>query len=377
MNRVERGLRAVDRFQQSHLVPAFLFGIQKKVGDDNAGTLIVNLAYTGFVTLFPLMLILVTVLGLVAGNSDSITKSIEHSALAQFPIIGNDIGRNIHALHRASAVSLVIGLLGLIWGATGLSQTAMYAMDQVWNVPGVVRPNFIRRLWRSFAFLALLALSVVISSFLSGFGLVGHRGFWLGALAELVSALVNVGVYLATFRVLTAPVVRTRQLVVGAVIGGILWTVVQGAGSYLVERDLKNASPVYGLFAIVLGLLAWLYLAARVAVYAAEINSVLAYRLWPRAMIQPPLTDADRRSLTLQVTEQSRRPEQQIVVSYDADRLQTDHSQSVPPSPHAPYASYRTEGTATEATADEAITTEATATEGAEADRLRTSQTAE
>lgn len=349
MSTIQRALRAIDRSQRSNVVSAFLFAVQKKVGDDNAGTLIVNLAYTGFVTLFPLLLVLVTVLGIVASDHPGIARSIEHSALAQFPILGNDIGRNLHALHRSSAVSLTIGIIGLLWGATGLSQTAMYTMSEVWNIPGVVRPSFLSRLWRSFAFLGLLALSVVVSSFLSSFGVVGHRGFLLGAAAEVVSGLVDVAIYLASFRVLTAPTVRTRQLVVGAILGGVLWTILQAAGGYLVERDLKSAGPLYGLFAIVLGLLAWIYLAARVAIYAAEVNSVLAYRLWPRAMVQPPLTEADRRSLTLQITEQARRPEQEVIVIYDPDRHHADDGQRAAPSPEAPYARYRIEPAADDA----------------------------
>lgn len=340
MNPIEAGLRRVDRFQQRHTATAFLFGVQKKFGDDNAGTLIANLAYAGFVTMFPLMLLLVTLLGLLAGSSGTIAHAIEKSALSQFPIIGPEIQHNVHALHRASTLSLTIGILGLVWGATGLSQTAMYAMEQIWNVPGVIRPNFVSRLWRAFAFLGVLALSVVCSAFLSSFGIVGQRGFLLGAAAEVISALLNIGAYLLSFRVLTPPVVRTRQLIIGVIFGGTIWTVVQAVGGYLVERDLKHASPVYGLFAIVLGLVAWIYLAARVAVYACELNAVLAYRLWPRAMIQPPLTKADERSLTLQVTEQRRRPEQRVEVSYDPKQTSVSPDQREEPSPSAPYARF-------------------------------------
>lgn len=340
MNPVKNVLRALDAVQRRHVVSAFLFAVQKKAGDDNAGTLIANLAYTSFVSVFPLLLVLVTVLGLVAGSNGSAARTIEHSAISQFPIIGNEIAHNIHALKRASTVSLIIGILGLLWGATGLSQTGMYAMEQVWNVPGVARPGFASRLWRSFAFLGVLLVSVSLTGFLSGFGLVGHRGVWLGIAAEVVSILINVASYLVAFRVLTPAVVRTRQLLPGVVFGGVLWTIVQAAGSYLVERDLKSASPVYGLFAIVLGLLAWLYLAARIAVYAAEIDAVLAYHLWPRALVQPPLTDADRRSLTLQATENVRRPEEEVSVHFDGSRQQVDAGQRESPSPDAPYARY-------------------------------------
>ncbi|MCU1492035.1 MAG: putative ribonuclease [Acidimicrobiaceae bacterium] len=325
MNAAKRLLAAIDRFQQRHRALAFVLAVQKKVGDDNAGNLAVNLAYSGFLAVFPLMLVLVTVLGLVANSHPAFAHSVERSALANFPIIGSELQGHIQALHRNSTVSLVIGLLGLVWGATGLSQTAMFTMSELWNIPGVHRFGFVARLWRSFAFLAVIAGSVVVAGFLSSFGVTGGRGVLLGFVAELLSALINFGAYLLAFRVLTPKIVRLRQLLPGSAVAAIAWTVLQAVGGLLVQHDLKNASAVYGFFGIVLGLIAWLYLAARICVYAVEINTVLAYHLWPRSLVQPPLLDADRRSLTLQVTENQRRPEQRVSVSYgDAEASKGD-----------------------------------------------------
>jgi len=72
----------------------------------------------------------------------------------------------------------------------------------------------------------------------------------------------------------------------------------------------------YGVFAAVLGLVAWIYLGSEVMIYAAELNTVLARRLWPRGMVQPPLTHADQRSLALQATQNQRRPEQEVSVRF-------------------------------------------------------------
>jgi YihY family inner membrane protein len=334
VKRLRRALLAIDHFQQHHTATAYAFAVQKKVGDDNAGTLIANLTYTGFLTIFPLLLVLVTVLGVVAGGSSSITHRLESSVLRDFPIIGNQLISNIHALHRASVVSLAIGLLGLVWGTTGLAQTGLYTMEQVWNVPGTQRPGFVPRLGRSFAFLGVLAGSVIVSGFLATVGTSLKQGALVSVASEVVSGLCNVGWYLLGFRILTPKTVRTRQLVVGAVFGGIAWTLLEAFGSYLVSHDLKGDTAIYGFFAIVLGLIAWLYLAARIAVYAAEINAVTAYRLWPRAMIQPPLTEADERSLALQAVQNERRPEQHVAVVFDPAGRR--FSSGTRPSPDAP-----------------------------------------
>ena len=80
-------------------------------------------------------------------------------------------------------------------------------------------------------------------------------------------------------------------------------------------------SSVYGLFAIVLGLFAWIYLITELTVYAAELNVVLARHLWPRSIVQPPLTDADRRSIAAQAVQNRRRPEQSVEVSFDGEPM--------------------------------------------------------
>ena len=149
MNPIERGIRAVDAFQQARRPWAFTFGVIKKFGDDSAGSLAALVAYYGFVSLFPLLLVLITILGLVV--TPGTEKAVVHSALAQFPIVGNQLtGPNgIHALRAGSVLGLTIGLLGLVWGSQGITQAAQKAMATVWNVPGVIRPGFVPRLGRS------------------------------------------------------------------------------------------------------------------------------------------------------------------------------------------------------------------------------------
>jgi YihY family inner membrane protein len=315
MNPVEKALRQADAMQQRHTPTAFLFGVLKKFGDDNGGALVSNLAYTGFVSLFPLLLILVTVLVNIAAGDPSLRSQVVHGAMMQFPLIGKELTNNIHGLKRATGASLVIGLLLLVWGVTKLAQAGLFTMEQIWNLPGPARSRYLPRLGRSAVFLLILALSVVTSTLLAGLVTYGHHVFVLRALAQCLAAFANIALYYLGFRVLTPATVRPRELVPGAVAGGLFWTVLQALGAYLVHHYLHTDS-VYGIFATVLGLLAWIYLAARAAVYAAEINVVLARKLWPRAIVQPPLTDADRASMALQALQNQRRPEQHVEVTF-------------------------------------------------------------
>jgi YihY family inner membrane protein len=315
MNPVEKALRQLDAMQQRRTATAFLFGLLKKFGDDNGGALVSNLAYTGFVSVFPLLLILVTALVNVAAHDPSLRSQVIHGAMMQFPLVGKQLASNIHGLKRATAASLVIGLLLLVWGVMKLAQAGLFTMEQVWNLPGPARSGYFPRLGRSVAFLVILALGVIISTLLAGLVTYGHHVFAIRALAQCLAAFANVGLYYLGFRALTPKAVCPRELIPGAVAGGLFWTVLQAFGAYLVHRYLRSDS-VYGIFATVLGLVAWIYLAAQAAVYAAEINVVLARKLWPRAIVQPPLTEADRASMVLQALQAQRRPEQHIEVTF-------------------------------------------------------------
>ena len=122
MNPIERAIRRVDRVQQRHTPLAFMFGVVKKYGDDNGGVLVANLCYSAFISLFPLLLILATILGLVAASNPSFREHALDTVAAQFPVIGQQLTSNVGALRRSSIIGLIVGLLFLVWGATGLAQ---------------------------------------------------------------------------------------------------------------------------------------------------------------------------------------------------------------------------------------------------------------
>jgi uncharacterized BrkB/YihY/UPF0761 family membrane protein len=221
-------------------------------------------------------------------------------------------------LKARSTPALIISIVGLVWTSIGLSQAALFTMSQVWNLPGRERPDYVDRLIRSFAFLGVMAIGLAVTTGLASFGSTGgHLVYAIGALSA--AAAVNILQYLLAFRVLTAASVTTRKLWPGAMVGGVAWTLLQLLGGYLVGHQLHGASEVYGTFAMVIGLIAWVFLGVRVTVYAAEINTVIDRRLWPRSILQPPLTPADRESLRLQAIEEERRPEQRVVVSFEGD----------------------------------------------------------
>ncbi|MFD9684991.1 YihY/virulence factor BrkB family protein [Kitasatospora sp. NPDC059088] len=319
MNPVERGLRSVDGFQQRHRPTALVVGVVRKYGDDRGGLLAALISYYGFLALIPLLLLLSTVLGFVLHGNPGAQRSVLDSALADFPIIGDQLRQNVHSL-RGSGFALAVGMLFLLYGALGVAQVLQHAMAEIWNVPGVRRPGYWPRLARSLLLLVVLGAGLVL-----GTGAASVVASSLGGPAArvgglLVSALLNAALCLVCFRVLTPRGIPTRALRPGCAIAGPLFTVLQAFGSLLVVHELRHAGQVYGFFATVIGLLSWLYLAAQITVYAAETNVVLARRLWPRSLLQPPLTDADEQVLGAIARQEERRPEQRVDVEF------TDHA---------------------------------------------------
>jgi YihY family inner membrane protein len=306
--------------------------VTKKYGDDNGGVLVSNLAFSAFRALFPLLLILVTLLGLAASVDAGFRQDVIDAVAHQIPQIGSQLTEHVHELRRSSVIGLIVGLVGLVWGATGLAQAGLFTMAQVWNLPGPARPGYAQRLGRAMEFLGVLGVGVILTTLLASLNTYGQKAAIFVVLAEIAAALVNVGMYLVAFRVLTPKGIPTRRLIPGAIAGGIAWTVLQILGTYLVHHFLHSNS-VYGYFGTVLGLVAYIYLAIQVTVYAAEINVVLARRLWPRSIVQPPLTEADRASMALQALQNQRREEQHIEVSFHDRPSGAPAPDSIPQTP--------------------------------------------
>jgi len=306
----------MNRYQRRHRSTAFAFGVVKKFGDDRGGALAALLTYYGFLSLFPLLLLLVTGLGFVVGNDPALQRRLLHSALAEFPIIGAQIQQNIHAL-RANGFGLAIGIVGVIWGGLGVTQAGQHAMQEVWNVPGVQRPNFWTRLGRGLRVLVILGLGVGGTSVLTGLGSQASHATVTRVALLAAPAPLNVGLFLAGYRTLTGPQVSLGDQLPGAVGAGIAWTALQALGGYLVAHQLRHASQVYGFFGVVLGVVSWLYLLAQITIYAAEANAVRVQHLWPRSIVQPPLTKPDELALAAIARREERRPEESVDVTFE------------------------------------------------------------
>lgn len=268
---------------------AFPVAVWKKFSDDQAGNLAALIAYYGFVSIFPILLVAFTVLDLVLHNDPTLRKHLISSALSTYPIIGTQLKSSVHPL-GASGLALVIGLVLALLGARGVAAAVRNAFDVVWAVPKERRPAFPWSVLRGVGFIVVVGAGQVVTGYLSSIASgVGHvaTGFVVITGIILASFVLNVGFFWLSFRLSTASEVSWKALGLGAVLSAAFWQVLQLVGGYVVRHQL-HGSALYGTFGIVLGLLAWLYLQAQVTLYAVEICTVRVWRLWPRGLAKPP-----------------------------------------------------------------------------------------
>jgi membrane protein len=283
-------IRRFDRFQQRHAFLGIPLAVLKKFSDDGAGNAAVVIAYWGFFSIFPLLLLFVTILGFVLQGDASAQQSITHSVLKQFPIVGIR-----PETLRGSPVGLAVGIAGTLLSGLGVTIAAQKAFNLVYTVPHRRQPNFLVSRLRGLEVLVAVGVLQVLSSVASGIVTGGFGGVWVAIAGIALSLVLDLLLFAAAFRLLTDASVPTAELWPGVLLATVGWAALQAVGGLYVAHVVKGSQATYGTFATVIGLLVWLYLGARIVVYAAEINVVLTRHLWPRSLIDPPIP-ADRRA---------------------------------------------------------------------------------
>ena len=319
----------LDRFQRRHPAAGFPLAVGYKYFDDSGGYLAALIAYYGFVSLFPLLLLLTTVLGIVLAGHPELQKQVLGSALRQFPVIGDQLG-NPHRL-GGGWKGLVVGIAGSVYGSLGIAQAIQYAMNTAWHVPRNNRPNPLLARARSLLLVGIAGLAVVGTTILSTVGSTGAGSFGpaFKVLALVASVVLNAAVFVLGFRLATARDLSVREVAPGAITAAVLWQLLQTFGVLYVNHAVRHASAANGIFALVLGLLAFLYLSAVVAVLCAEVNVVLVDDLHPRALLTPftdnvSLTPGDRAAYTGQATAQRSKGFEDVDVTFDQPERSTD-----------------------------------------------------
>jgi uncharacterized BrkB/YihY/UPF0761 family membrane protein len=326
-----RAMTAVDGWQRRHRWAGVPYAVVKKFGNDNANLVVVALAWYGFTAIFPLLLVVVTLFGFI--GEQSLGTGLVRT-LHEFPVVGASFNPASGSRLHGSTVGLIVGLVGLLYGAQGVTQTAQLAMATVWNIPMYQRTGFLPRLGRSLAGLVTIGGAFVINALVTGYATGSGAGYAIRVPVLAGLLVLNAVLYFASFTVLTAKAIGPRGHLPGAIAGAVAFTALITLGTGLITHQLKHASSTYGAFGSVIGIVAFLLLLAKLTMYAAELNPVLARGLYPRAL---PLggepTDADRRVLADLVHAEQRRDDQAIGVGFGdnaADEAASDARRHAP-----------------------------------------------
>ena len=248
--KVLRDLRTkLDRLQR-HLPPlAVAVAVNKKFSDDQANQYVVSLGWYGFVSIYPLLLVVVTVFGFIG------VPSLGHgvvSTLHQFPVVGPQFNpaRPSSNLH-GSVFGLVVGTLVLLYGAQGVTQSAVLrAMAQVWGVDVHDLPGFAARLVRSLIGLAVIGATFVVNAVLATLATSPRSAAGISVLVIAAMLAINVLFYWAAFWVLTPLGVPVRALLAGSTVGALGFTLLITVGSGLIRHQIRNSSATYGQLGI-------------------------------------------------------------------------------------------------------------------------------
>jgi YihY family inner membrane protein len=288
--------------------------VVKRFGDCGAGGLAASIAYYGFFSLFPLLLVLASAAGLVLDDRPDLQARLLDSAVAQFPVVGAQVRQNVRSI-EGSGVTVAFGLLLAVWAGLGGIRAAQVALDTVWDVPRKRRRGTPVSIALALLMLVVLGGFVLIGAVVTGLAssAEGSLGSVLGLGASLA---LNVGTFALAYRVLTSADVTWRRILPGAVVAGVGWTALLALGGWLVADRIESSSRTYGTFAVVIGLLGWIYLGAQLTLVGAVLNVVRSDGLWPRSL-QGELTQADRRALRRSAGQEERVHEETVDVSFE------------------------------------------------------------
>jgi uncharacterized BrkB/YihY/UPF0761 family membrane protein len=330
MKLVQPLLSRIDRRQQASRSAGLIYAVMKKFGDDDANQYVVALGWYGFIAIYPLLLIVITVFGFIGA------ASLGHqivSTLHEFPVVGSQFNpeQASTSLH-GSGIGLAIGLIGLIYGAQGVTQTLQQALAGVWNVPQFDLPGFLPRLARSLVALVTIGGAFVLNAAAGTFVTNTGLSFAIRLPAFVGMVFLNIALYVAVFCVATPGGVETRDLLPGAALASLGFTMLITVGSGLIQHQLRHSSATYGQFGLVIGLVGFLFLLAKISLYGAELNPVVARHLWPRGMLSGDPTEADNQVLSDISHQYRRREDQRIGVGFGenaADEAAIDARRSI------------------------------------------------
>lgn len=282
----------------------------KKFSEDRSANLAAMIAFWGFFSIFPLFIVLVTLLAAFLPTGDK--ASVLGDVAKMLPVLDPS---TVSGLNGSWWV-LIVGLLTAIWSGTGVVRTLQFAFDSVWEVPYHERPGVVKQTIRSVWVLATIGVGLVLTTLLSGIIVSSASGIHLGTIGRIggyvLAVALDILIFVAAFRLLTTRAESMREVLPGALLSGIAFFILQQLSALIISHYLQNAQATYGHFATVITILWWFYIQAIITLLGAQLNVVLKEGFYPRSLADAPETDADHRVLAAYAAERAYHPRQKV-----------------------------------------------------------------
>jgi membrane protein len=314
MSFITQTMQKIDAYQQKHLVFGFPYAVLKKYGADNGGYLSALVTYYGILSLFPLLLVFTALSQLLLKNNTELRNKIATSITHYFPIIGGQLQSGIHSTGK-TGIALIVSLVITLYGARSGANAFQYALNTMWYIPKTKQPPFLKNVLRSLSIIIVGGLGVVAATVISSYTTFLSHLVIVKLLATLFSALILWATFIYLFKLAIAGNKAIRDVLIGAGIATIGIQILQTLGSAILAHELKGLHSSYGTFALVIGLMFWVYLQAEVVLYAVEISVVMTYKLFPRSLYKP-LTERDKEAYTRYTKSTQQHAEEKVKVTF-------------------------------------------------------------
>ena len=323
---VKAKLNQVDAFQQQHKEIGIPVAVFRKFSEDKSTNLASMIAFWAFFSVFPLFMVLVTLLGFFVPSD---MKGQVLTRVGQmFPLLDTSTVSSLSGAWWA----LIIGILTALWSGSAVVRATQFAFNSVWEVPYVEHPKLVEQVLRSIWVLGTIGLGLVVSTLITGFISGSANGVNLGWLGQVIGYLIaialDVGLFVVAFRWLTDRDITTRDVLPGALLSGVAFWVLQSLSSLIISRYLQNAQSTYGNFATVITILWWFYLQSIITLLGAQLNVVLVERLHPRGLVDAPDTEADHRAYDSYAKERTYHEDEQVEAEFRGEDEQSQNRPS-------------------------------------------------
>lgn len=305
----QRWLTKFNNFQQRHGFLGIPIAVVKKYHDDEGGHQAALITYYGFLSLFPLLFVATVSIQLLVHNNPDLQDRLLSSMMGYFPTLGDTLTSSLQNSSK-TGLALFVGVLIAFYGAKGVADAVQHALHIVWSVPRRKRAGFPVATLRSLLMVIFAGLGLVMSAALTGYATSSTLAYPIKIALGTIGFITLFAVFWGVSTFGSSARKRPIANVPGALIAAVGLLFLQSVGGLLVAYQLQRQTTLNTQFGIVIVLLFWIYLQARVFLYALEYNTVRAHHLYPRSLDDSQLTEADKKAHALYAARDNYTPEE-------------------------------------------------------------------